>query len=291
MGMLQEKAAIVTGSTRGFGLAIARAFIAEGAAVVVSARSQVAVEQTVSELALGGGLVVGKTCDVTDLSQVQALADLALAKFGRLDIWVNNAGISGPYGPTIHLYPDDFIQVIQTNILGTYYGSLVAMRHFLKQGIGKLINVFGRGERGPLPLQNAYGSSKAWVKNFTLALAEEYKESGVGVFGISPGMMDTDMLLDVKVVAGFEGRLKSLASVVQALSQLPEIPVNHAIWLASTATDGRTGLVSREMNSAKVMGRFLRLGFNRLLHQPGRPIEVKVSSVPAAYPPALDEKL
>jgi glucose 1-dehydrogenase len=289
-GMLNNKVAVITGSTRGFGLAMARAFVAEGAAVVVSSRSQVAVEQAISELAIGSGRVAGKTCHVTDLSRVQALAEFALEKFGGLDIWVNNAGISGPYGPTIHMDPNDFVEVTHTNILGAYYGSLVAMRHFLKQGRGKLINVLGRGERGPVPLQNAYGSSKTWVKSFTQALAEEYKDSDVGVYAVSPGMMDTDMLLDVKVVEGFEDRLKSMAGIVQALSQPPEIPAQRAVWLASAATDRRTGLVSREMTSVKVIGRFLRLGLNRLMHHPGRPVEVKVSSVPAAFPSIMAEK-
>jgi glucose 1-dehydrogenase len=289
-GTLNNKVAVITGSTRGFGLAMARAFVAQGAAVVVSSRSLSAVEQAVSELAVGNGRVAGKTCDVTDLSQVQALAEFALEKFGSLDIWVNNAGSSPPYGPTLHVDPHDFVQATQTNTLGVYYGSLVSMRYFLERNRGKLINVLGRGERGPVPMQNAYSASKAWVKSFTLALAEEYKDSGVGVFAVSPGMMDTEMLLDVKVVAGFEDRLKSMAGIVQALSQPPEIPAQRAVWLASAVTDGRTGLVAREMTGVKVMGRFLRLGFNRLMHRPARPVEVKVSSVPAAFPSIMAEK-
>jgi len=79
------------------------------------------------------------------------------------------------------------------------------------------------------------------VKSFTIALAEEYKDSGVGVYAFSPGMMDTDMLLDVEVVSGFEDRLNSLEAVVQALSQPPEIPARRATRLASAETDGAPG--------------------------------------------------
>ncbi len=155
---------------------------------------------------------------------MQALAGHALEVFGGLDVWVNNAGLTAPYGPTDPPAARAFSQVTQTNILGTYHGSLVAMRHFLEQGHGKLINILGRGERGPQPMQNPYAASKAWIKSFTLALAEEYKDSGVGVYAFSPGMMDTDMLLDVEVVHGYEERLASFETVVQALSQPPEIP-------------------------------------------------------------------
>jgi glucose 1-dehydrogenase len=222
---------------------------------------------------------------VGELAQVHALADFTLETFGGFDIWFNNAGAAPPYGPTIHQRPEDFTRATQTNVLGVYHGSLVAMRYFLGRGRGKLINVLGQGERGPAPMQNAYGASKSWVRSFTLALADEYKDSGVGVYALNPGMMDTDLLTDVQVIAGFEDRLKSFDQVVQALSQPPEVSAEKAVWLASTATDGRTGLTSRELTNAKVIGRFLRQGINRLLDRPGRPVTVKITSVPSAYPP------
>ena len=181
MPLLNGKTAVITGSTRGFGLSMAQEFARQGAAVVVSSRSAEAVEQAVAGLRAGGVRASGLACDVSDLAQVQALAEHAIMTFGALDVWVNNAGLSAPYGPTIHVFPERFTQVTQTNVLGTYHGSLVAMRHFLEGGGGKLINILGRGERGPQPMQNAYASSKAWIKSFTLALAEEYKDSGVGV--------------------------------------------------------------------------------------------------------------
>ena len=91
-------------------------------------------------------------------------------------------------------------------------------------------------------MQSAYASSKAWIRNFTLALAKEYKECGVGVYAFSPGMMTTEMLTDVRVVAGYEHLLKSFPMVVRALGKPPEAPARKAVWLASSATDGRTGL-------------------------------------------------
>jgi NAD(P)-dependent dehydrogenase (short-subunit alcohol dehydrogenase family) len=284
MAWLDGKTAVITGSTRGFGLSTAQEFARQGAAVIVSSRSAQATAHTVAGLRASGIQASGLACDVSVPEQVQALADHALAAFGRLDVWVNNAGLNAPYGPTIHVDPERFVQVTQTNVLGVYYGSLTAMRYFLGQRSGKLINILGRGERGPQPMQNAYAASKAWIKSFTLALAKEYKDSGVGVYAFSPGMMDTEMLLDVEVVRGYEDRLKSFKTVVQMLSQPPQAPANQAAWLASAATDGRTGLVLRSLTARWLAGHLLRLGLYRLAGRPGRPLDLQIRAVDAAYP-------
>jgi len=284
MSELDGKTAVVTGGTRGFGLAVAQAFACAGANVVICSRSPQAVAQAVDSLRALDVQAGGFACDVSDLDKVQALAKYATATFGGFDVWVNNAGISPPYGPTIHVQPEAFVRATQINMLGTYYGSLVAMRAFLALGKGKLINVLGVGDRKPQPMQNAYASSKAWILNFTKALAEEYKDSGVGVFAFNPGMMDTDLLLDVEVVQGYEKRLDALDTVMRILSQQPEVPARKAVWLASAETDGRTGLVVREMTSLKMLRGALGELTRRLLRRPGRPIDIQVTPVAAAFP-------
>lgn len=286
MGVLDGKVIVVTGSTRGFGWAMAQAFVQEGAAVQVSSRSQNAVDKAVQALVGSGGRAGGLACDVGELEQVQALLADAVHRFGQVDVWVNNAGISPPYGPTAHVNPADFVRTTRTNVLGMYHGSLVAMRYFLPLRRGKLINVLGRGERGPAPMQNAYGASKSWLRSFTLTLAQEYKDSGVGVFALSPGMMDTELLTDVDVLPGFEDRLSNFESVVQAISQPPEVSARRAVWLASTATDGKTGLVAHELTGPKVMWRFMRQGLGRLLGRKGRPVTIQVHTVEPGWPEA-----
>jgi NAD(P)-dependent dehydrogenase (short-subunit alcohol dehydrogenase family) len=281
-GLLQGKVAVITGGTRGLGLAIAQAYAREGAAVVVTSRSTAAVDQTVSSLQAEGAQAIGRPCDVGELSQVEALAAHALEAFGYLDVWVNNAGISAPYGPTMHITPEQITQVVRTNMLGVYYGSLVAMRYFLVEGRGKLINVLGRGARQPVPFQNAYAASKAWNRSFTLALAREYRETEVGIFAFSPGLVDTDLLRKVEVVAGYEERLKPLKTVMRLWANPPEVPAGKALWLASSATDGRTGLDIRVLGTAGMVGGVLREGWRRLMRRPAAPIELSVTSVPAA---------
>jgi len=289
MERLKGKVAVVTGGTRGFGFEIAKAFIVEGASVVIASRSRDTVDQARDSLKTFGMSMIGFVCDVGDLEQTHALADRVKGEFGKFDIWVNNAAVSAPYGPTIHVPPGRFIETTNINILGYYYGSLVAMQHFLNRGCGKLINILGYGDRNPGPMQNAYSSSKAWVRNFSVALAKEYKDSGVGVFGFNPGMMDTDLLLNVEVIDGFQERLENFETVVQAISQPPSIPAEKVVWLASSATDGRTGLVVRESSFFRIMGGFLRVGINRLVGRKGRPVKVEVTCVPPAISLNLDK--
>ena len=281
---LSGKVAVVTGGTRGFGMAIARAFVREGAAVVVASRSAESVERAVAELRSAGGRAEGIAADVAEYDQVERVASLALDAFGRLDVWVNNAGHSAPYGPTADVPPADFLDATRTIVHGTYNGSQVALRHFLPLGSGKLINVLGWGDTRPVPYQNAYSSGKVWVRSFTAALAREYEASSVGIYAINPGMMRTDLLTSLRVVEGSEGRLKNMATIVGMWGSPPAGPAERVVWLASSETDGKTGLVVREMSGPKMLVGTVREGARRLLRfRPSAKVEVTV--VPSALSP------
>jgi len=289
MQKLKDKIAVITGGTRGFGLAVAVAYAQEGAAVVVASRSQDTVDSALEILRSAGAKASGVVCDVGDRTQVGALGDHAIQAFGGFDIWVNNAAASAPYGPVIHNSPASIERVIQTNILGAYYGSMVAMRYFLTHNKGKLINVLGAGDRGSHAMQAAYGASKAWLINFTTTMAKEYKDSGVGVYAFNPGMMDTDLLQKLQVIEGYESRLDSMETVMRILSKPPEEPARRAVWLASTETDGRTGLVIRETSPIKMLiGALQELG-NNILRRPKRSIKIEITTIPPDFKPNPDE--
>ncbi len=244
VGQLNGKVAVITGSSRGLGYGIAELFAKEGAAVVLSARSQRTLDEAVNALTAQGYQASGFVCDVGQLEQVQALAAHAVETFGKVDIWVNNAGVSGTYGPTELINPVDFERVVQTNILGTYYGSIVALHTFGQRG-GKLINMLGRGDSKPVKYQNAYASSKAWVRAFTLALAKEHKaQKNLSIIALNPGLVDTDMLHKLDAVQGYEHKLNPLRTVIRMWAKPPQVPAERALHLASRATDGKTGIVA-----------------------------------------------
>lgn len=282
MHILTGKVAVITGGTRGLGFGIAKAYAQEGAHVVVASRSQPSVSAAINQLGGLPGRVSGTTVDVSDLASVQALADFAIHQFGRMDIWVNNAGTAGPYGPTLELAPDAFTQVVQTNILGVYYGSRVAMQVFLAQRSGKLINMLGHGYKGPVPWQNAYSASKAWVRSFTSALAKETAHQGVSVIAFNPGMVLTDLLTDVEVVAGSEHRLKVFPAIVRMWAKPPDVPARKAVWLASEATDGKTNLMVSIFSPATMISGAMGEVWRRLRNQPAPQIDMKIRAIPPA---------
>lgn len=281
MGNLDGKVAVITGGSRGLGFAIAQALAKAGASVVLAGRSQKSLDEAVQLIRSAGRQAVGLAVDVANLEQMEALADFTIAQYGHFDIWVNNAGTSGPYGPTLGFTPQDFYQVVQTNVLGVYNGSRTAMRHFTTQRSGKLINVLGHGYNKPVPWQNAYGASKAWVRSFTSALAAETKDSGVGVFAFNPGLVLTELLTQVEVIAGSEGRLKIFPTIVRMWAKPPEIPAEKVVWLASAATDGKTGLLVNLFSPWSALRGAVKEGMRILLKKPVPEIGYNMQVVPS----------
>lgn len=280
MGILDGRTAVVTGSTRGLGLAIARAYAREGADVVLCGRSQVALTHAVLEIKQRGQRASGIVADVGDLADVKRVAEHAVQTFGKIDIWVNNAGVAGVFGPTAALEPAIVERGVGTNILGVYYGSIVAIQQFQAQSTGgKLINMLGRGDRKPVPLQNAYAPTKAWVRSFSSALAKEYAGTGIGVYMLNPGLMDTDLMRQITVIRGFEERVKPLATVMQLWANPPAVPAEKAVWLASLATDGKTGVEKHVLTTAHLVGGLLRDAARRLLRRPAPEVTLDIRSV------------
>ena len=286
MKTLEGKVAVITGASRGLGKVIAQLFAREGAKVVLSSRTKTDIEQNVADLRAEGLNSSAFPCDVSDLKQVEDLARFTIQEYGGFDIWVNNAGIAGPYGATLDLSPDQFLSVLRTNMCGVYYGSTTAMRHFLPRKSGKLVNILGAGSKKPVPNQNAYGSTKAWIRIFSLALASEYKVSGVGVYTLQPGLMDTDLLTEIVTFENHEKRLRGfMPFLIRAGGKKPEIAARKALWLVSSVTDGKTGLDVSVGSQINFLAGFLREGLRSLIRLPARPVEMNVKTIPSAFEP------
>jgi len=279
MKILENKVAVITGGTRGLGLSIAQAYAAEGAAVVIAGRSQSTIDNALTRLQASGARAAGLACDVGDLKQVEALGTFAFDTFGGIDIWVNNAGLSAPYGPTAAIPSPAFMRVVNTNIIGVYNGSITALRYMLPQHSGKLINLLGRSNQKGVKFQTAYSSSKIWVRNFTLSLAQEYKDQGLDILAFNPGLVDTDMLRHVEAVQGYEQRVKPLETVIRLWGNKPELPAQKALWLASSATDGKTGLVLSVITPQTMLAGFFREAIRRVLRRPAPDTSLDIHTI------------
>jgi NAD(P)-dependent dehydrogenase (short-subunit alcohol dehydrogenase family) len=269
--VLAGRVAVVTGSTRGLGFAMARQLGRHGAGVVVASRSDCHVEAAVDRLHAEGITAWGRRCDTGVMADVEALRDEALSR-GMLDIWVNSAGTSGVYGPTASTPVEDFTRVVRTNILGTFHGSRAALPVFLAQGHGDLVNLYGQGDRGPVAFQNAYASSKRWVRQFTETLRREAEGTGVRVHGMNPGLVMTDLLGHVTSQPGYEARLDALQVVVGLWGQSPEEAARPILDLVTS-----DAAEFRDLTKAVLVARGLRnLLAGRLRRSNRMPLHITV---------------
>jgi NAD(P)-dependent dehydrogenase (short-subunit alcohol dehydrogenase family) len=190
------KTIVITGSTRGIGHGLAKEFLARGCQVVISGRSATEVAACVTQLdQIAAGQVAGQACEVTDAGQLQALWDHAAGQFGRVDVWINNAGVSVPRTPFQQLSPNQIRTVLDINLNGTGQGCRVALAGMLAQGSGQIWNMEGFGSGGQMqPGMAAYGASKRGVNYLTEALSREVRSTPVQVCTLSPGIVVTDLL-------------------------------------------------------------------------------------------------
>lgn len=190
--LLKSRVAIVTGATSGLGRAIALAFAEEGAVVVVAGgvaepEDPVTTHKMITSY---GGTARYVPTDVRNYQQVDQLVAGTVEEFGRLDIMVNNAGAFLPIKPSLEITPDEWRNVIATNLDGTWYGCRAAIAHMAAQGGGRVINISSRiGLTGAGPGRAAYCASKGGVSNLTRQLAAEFGRSGITVNAICPGFI------------------------------------------------------------------------------------------------------
>ncbi|MFI6455997.1 SDR family oxidoreductase [Streptosporangium amethystogenes] len=188
--------AVVTGSTKGIGFALARELLRRGHSVVVSGRTQAAVDDAVERLrpeATGDATVHGRAVDVTDHEQVEALWNAATDALGGVDLWINNAGVAHTTRPIVETTPDEVRTMVTTNMLGTVYGAQVAVRGMLAQGGGQVFNVLGGGSDGSIrPGMGVYSATKRGLDSFTRSLVKEVTGTGVRIGQVRPGILITE---------------------------------------------------------------------------------------------------
>jgi NAD(P)-dependent dehydrogenase (short-subunit alcohol dehydrogenase family) len=228
---LTGRVAVVTGASSGLGVGFARALGEAGAHLVLAARRVDRLESLAAELGEAGIEVLPVACDVTDVSQVEALKDACLERFGKVDVLVNNAGTTEVV-PAENESEEAFLRVLNVNLNGTFHCAQRFGRVMLEAGRGSIINVasiFGMVGSGSIP-QAGYVASKGAVVNMTRELAAQWARRGVRVNAIAPGFFRSEMTEEMfsdersmnwvrrKTPAGRPGEVEELAGAVVFLA-------------------------------------------------------------------------
>jgi NAD(P)-dependent dehydrogenase (short-subunit alcohol dehydrogenase family) len=194
---LSGKTALVTGASSGLGVTFARALLANGASVVICARREERLAKVANELDPTGERVLALRCDVGDAEQVQAVADAAVKRFGRIDILVNNAGIEAEGSPFAErIADDDFAETVRVNLLGVWHCTRIVGTQMIEQGDGgSIINISSIGGLGGSKgmMSPGYSATKAAVINLTQNVAANWGDRGVRVNCIAPGYFPSEM--------------------------------------------------------------------------------------------------
>lgn len=204
---LKDKVVVITGPAKGMGRAVSLAFATEGAQLVLTGRDTAAIEPVAEAARALGVAVLVQPCDVTDAAQTEAMAQAALARFGRIDVLVNVAGGSGPIGKTgWETTAEEFNQIVELNMTGCFNTMHAVLPAMIEARAGRIVNVGGtfgmRGRAGRM----AYSASKWGLRGITKSFALEAGPHGINVNCVAPGMVDGPRFRE-KVCADMARRL------------------------------------------------------------------------------------
>lgn len=238
---MENKTVIVTGGNGGIGKATALAFAQKGYNVVITGRNPVSGEEVVQELRALGVAAAFKQVDIRQEHEVRALIAETVQQFGRLDAFVNNAGIPGQEnGLLADCSTENFRDLLETNVLGLFYGMKYAIQAMLLTGGGAIVNLASIAGANGIPFAAQYCSSKHAVVGLTKAAAVEYAAQGIRVNAIAPGAIKTD-ILNTAIASGAYSE-ESIASLhpMNRLGTVADI-ANGIVYLASDASSFMTG--------------------------------------------------
>ena len=228
-GQLTDKVAVVTGGSRGIGRATALALADAGAQVVVNyARSSTAADEVVAAIAELGGSAIAVQADVSNPDQAETLIKAATDKWGRVDVLVNNAGITRDT-LLLRMKPEDWQAVIDLNLSGVFYCTRLVSKLMLKQRSGRIINIASVAGLMGNPGQANYSAAKAGVIGFTKTVAKEMATRGITVNAVAPGFIKTDMTGELSnteeilkyIPLGRYGEAEEVAGLIRFLAADP----------------------------------------------------------------------
>ena len=254
------KSIVITGSTSGIGFGLADSFLSLGCSITISGRSKENLEKAYSLLAgkCESSRLLSCSCDVTEYGQVQALWDAAKAHFGKVDIWINNAGVGHPETEIWSYSPDLIQDVVNTNVIGAIYGSVVALKGMLEQGFGSIYNMEGLGSSGPIIRGLAlYGTTKSALSYLTRSMSKEVQGTPILVGALRPGMVATKLITEQ-----YDGHPEEWERSKRIFNILADCVETVTPWLAEKVlTNNKNGVNIVWLTRFKVLKRFITAPF------------------------------
>lgn len=250
---------VITGGTRGIGQGMAREFLKRGHNVCITGRSQDSIDKGLEALRTNadGARMIGVPCEVSDLAQIQAVWERTSTEFASVDIWINNAGVANVMRDFDAIEKEEYENVVNTNLIGTFNGCKVALMGMKQQGHGQIYNFEGFGSDGRVGQGlSVYGATKRAITYFTDALIKEYKDSPVNVGFLSPGIVITFMTLNEADHMPPE-RWEKTKRIYNIIADKVETVTP---WLveATLADYGKHGSRLAWLTTPKAMGRFFK---------------------------------
>lgn len=235
----EGKVALITGAGSGFGEAMAKRFAADGAKVIIVDRNQVGAERVAGEL---GDAALAIVADIASEADVEAAVTAGLARFGHIDILINNAGIGHRPQPAEQVEPDEFDRILGVNVRGIYLMTRRLIPHFKANGSGVILNVASTGAGRPRPNLAWYNATKGWVVSATKALAIELAPNNIRVVALNPVAGETPLLTTFMGEDSEAIRQKFRDSIPMGRLLKPDDLADAAAFLCSPAASMITGV-------------------------------------------------
>lgn len=241
--LLKGKVAFITGGGRGIGAAAARLFAAEGALITIVSRTEAQLKEVVEDIRKSGCKADYAVADVAEAGDIQTAIDQVIARYGRLDIAFNSAGISIPHGPLVAVIEEQFDLVTRINHKGVFLSMTAEIKAIQKTAkSGAIVNVSSVGSLRGSPTLGPYGAAKRAVNALTQAAAREYGSQGIRINAIAPGTTMTEMIQKwVQAEPGVIERLNAHTPLGRAAR--PEEVAEAAAWLLSDRAAYVTGVI------------------------------------------------
>ncbi|GGE60364.1 3-oxoacyl-[acyl-carrier protein] reductase [Pedobacter psychrotolerans] len=232
MENISGKNAIITGAGKGIGKAIATALAQEGVNVALVGRTKKHLDELAEELKQYNVKIAVATMDVSDIHSVNNAIELVKGELGFIEILINNAGV-GKFGKFLEMEIADWEQIIQTNLMGTYYVTRAVVPEMIEKQTGDIISISSSSAFSPAAVTSAYSASKAAVNAFSVSLMQEMRKHNIRVTALSPSTTATDMAIDLKLTDGNPDRVMQPEDLAELI--IAQLKLNRRVFVKDAA--------------------------------------------------------